>query len=325
MSIWHNPIADMFGPLFLIVYLVVIIGVILFCKMKLNMVDDTLSQNKPFPIPTSPDPYKIAYLRGGVNEVMRLAVFKLLKIGALKVEPLEGRKDKSTAQQIKSDQTVSTGQSLNEIESAINRYYQIARKSSDMFSDINLTSSIEQFCSSYKAEFVTGDLIAPKEWGQEREKVVVPGLIIILSFGGYKLLAALNNGHENVGFLVIEAIVGSIVLFSVCKLPAITQRGKRYLSDLKHSYGAVSAQSYNQSNDAMALELGLASVAILGMASPVAASDETYKQLFNKAATTSSSSGGGCGSSSSCGGGGGGCGSGGCGGGGCGGCGGGGD
>jgi hypothetical protein len=32
-----------------------------------------------------PDPYKIAYLRGGMNEVNRLATFALFSIGALEL------------------------------------------------------------------------------------------------------------------------------------------------------------------------------------------------------------------------------------------------
>ncbi len=80
----HNPIADMYGPYFLLFYGTVITMVVAGCWLALRSTDP--SSLPPPPIPVQPDPYEIAYLRGGPNEVTRLAIFSLLQRGYLEVQ-----------------------------------------------------------------------------------------------------------------------------------------------------------------------------------------------------------------------------------------------
>lgn len=78
-----NPIANMYGPLFLLFYGFVIVVTLLVCRWVARQ-DSTA--NLPLPkVPTNPDPHEIAYLRGGENEVTRLVVFDLIQRGYLQV------------------------------------------------------------------------------------------------------------------------------------------------------------------------------------------------------------------------------------------------
>ncbi len=80
----HNVIADMYGPYFLAFYAVVIGVVIVGCYRSVRSVDRT-GDFEPPPLPAKIDPYEIAYLRGGENEVTRVALASLIQRGLLKI------------------------------------------------------------------------------------------------------------------------------------------------------------------------------------------------------------------------------------------------
>src|SRR4051794_41513575 len=84
----RNPLASMAGPEFLVLYGVVIAATLLWCWWRARAADPTSAQSPP-PVPSSPDPYQFAYLRGGENEVTRVAVLTLLQRRYLPVVPDE--------------------------------------------------------------------------------------------------------------------------------------------------------------------------------------------------------------------------------------------
>ena len=80
----HNVVADMYGPYFLVFYATVIGVVIVACYRSVRAVDRTLDLGLP-EIPAKLDPYEIAYLRGGENEVTRVAIASLIQRGLLQI------------------------------------------------------------------------------------------------------------------------------------------------------------------------------------------------------------------------------------------------
>ena len=80
----HNVIADLYGPYFLVFYATVIVAVITACYKSVRSVDRT-NDLEPPEIPAKLDPYEIAYLRGGENEVTRVAIASLIQRGLLQI------------------------------------------------------------------------------------------------------------------------------------------------------------------------------------------------------------------------------------------------
>src|SRR5215468_7775683 len=66
----HNAIADMYGPTFLLVYGAIALVVIVVAFGLVRSCDKT-GLRPPPPVPGIFNPYEIAYLRGGKNEVIR--------------------------------------------------------------------------------------------------------------------------------------------------------------------------------------------------------------------------------------------------------------
>jgi Protein of unknown function (DUF692) len=69
----HNVVADLYGPYFLLFYAIAIGAMIVACYKSVRSVDRTRDMEPP-QVPAKLDPYEIAYLRGGANEVTRVAV-----------------------------------------------------------------------------------------------------------------------------------------------------------------------------------------------------------------------------------------------------------
>ena len=92
----HNRIGDMYGPDFLVVYGGIIAVTLAFCWWWMQRADTT-GELPPLPVPKDPDAYTIAFLRGGVNEVVRLAILELCQNGYL--ELIEEKSSLSTKQQ----------------------------------------------------------------------------------------------------------------------------------------------------------------------------------------------------------------------------------
>ena len=61
-----------------------IIAVIVACSISVRSIDRTRGLELPL-IPQKLDPYEIAYLRGGQNEVARVAIASLVQRGVLKI------------------------------------------------------------------------------------------------------------------------------------------------------------------------------------------------------------------------------------------------
>src|SRR5688572_64296 len=77
-----NPITDLTGPQFLVFYAILIVVTVVVCRRRRRSSETTSA----LPLPSLPedfDPYEIAYLRGGDNEVARAAAVRLTELGYL--------------------------------------------------------------------------------------------------------------------------------------------------------------------------------------------------------------------------------------------------
>src|SRR5438067_4383703 len=75
-----DAIATMPGPQFLVLYACVIALTLFVCRLLLRRADSTAAL-PPALVPSEPDPYEIAYLRGGEKELTRLLICELIERG----------------------------------------------------------------------------------------------------------------------------------------------------------------------------------------------------------------------------------------------------
>lgn len=303
MNILHNPIAEMYGPKFLLFYGTVIAIASAVCWLILWGADST--RNLPLPlIPANPNPYEIAYFQGAEKQLALLVVFNLIERGLLQV-------DKKNIERLPNcDNT----EQLTSIEQEVFAWFTEPRTAIDV--SWLLPRKIQQHCQVYEQILQHQQLLYLPAWNTAAKLTGFAVSVIILSLGGYKFLVALVNGHHNVAFLIIMTVFGLILVGYTCtKAPRLSHLGRRYLQQFHKVFEQLQQKAQNGVSPSLT-EYDLL-VALFGANALSGTPYDSYSQMFINSSSTyiSSSSSGGCSSScgsgcgSSCGGGCGGCGS----------------
>ena len=308
----NNPLANMHGPDFLFLYAVTIVVAILFGRRAIRNADPT-SDEPPPPPPLRPDPFEVAYLRGGEAEVVRFTVFRLIQNGLLMLNDARSR----TIVRVKDPARAAT---LTEIERSV---YQSLHTPMTMKDVVNgVAPDFGRFCMPLEASLLRLGLLATQAMCEAAARVRWSLLTLIFGLGFYKFAVALSRGRTNVEFLLIMAVIATILAFKMFKTPRLSKRGREYLKRLQAQMRPVSDES---SPDFDGGDLAF-QVALLGSVALAGTMYAEYAEALRPPQSSFGDSTGGCGGGSSSDGGCGGGGSdGGGGGGGCGGCGGGGD
>lgn len=329
-----NPLATMYGPVFLVFFGFIIFFAVIILAIVKSQFDRTDKMGVPS-IPPNLDPFEIAYLRGGINEVARSVIFSLTQKGFVEI-------DTSAAPAvIRKTPHLPNSNMLVPIEQLALGWLGESREPSEIFNSYGLVNQLESYGNSYRGRLerqnmLTGDadrvVFRPVKWSV---------YLLILTLGGYKLLAALAHGQFNIILLIIFMVAGLLIARAVAKLPRRTKLGKAYLERLQSAFDNLkytSQAAYIPSNQARivpqttfaGVDPLLLSVGVFGSAILVGTVFDSYNQAFQRgqnlqsAGTSCSSgcgsscssssadgSGGSCSGGSSCGGGCGGCGGGG--------------
>jgi uncharacterized protein (TIGR04222 family) len=316
----HNVVADLYGPYFLVFYAMLIAAVIVACFKSVRSVDRTGDLDPP-QVRAKLDPYEIAYLRGGENEVTRVALASLVQRGLLKVT----EQTKWSGKVIKIERARERHQDdLSPIESCVLNWPRFPAQATTIFQSGGLSTVVKKACAGFEAELLENNLLAPAEMKEVGARMWLFGSAIIVGMGGFKLWAALLNGHRNVLFLAIMAAVGVLFLALAClNRPRLSRLGKVYLENVKRAYSNLKdqlkpdgklahfANASGEPGTARVTAAQFDGLLVVGIFGLTALTDTPLADL-NRMFAHGTSSGGGCGAG--CGGGGGGCGGGGCGG-----------
>ena len=297
-----NPF-DLRGPEFLIFYLVLsamVLGVLILLRRKSESSNATKIDLA--------DPYLIASLRGGDNEVIRVALVSLIDRGLLIVN----------GTQVKRADHVSPDSVRPALERELLKKCETPREVSSLLNDAKVNSA----CREYHERLQRAGLLPEESVTEARQLRLWIAVAILGGVGIIKVVVALERGRTNVLFLII-LIIAAIVLAFKTSFPRLTAAGAAMLTDVQTLYAglkgrAASIRPGGATIDAMML------VAVFGVDMLEGEAFAYTKRLFPRAQSSATGSGdvyscsswfGSSSGGSSCGGGSG------CGGGGCGGCG----
>lgn len=284
------------GPQFLFFFLI-FIGVV---NIALRMWQRHAEANGPMPKLDLSDPYRIAYLRGGAAEALKVTAFALIDRGLLRVDTI---KDQLTSEP-NAEELVR-----RPIEKSVLALFRKPANVTRLFESAESNSA----CKQYLNELVNARLLYGGGPQAHRLSSVLTASGAIGGVAGIKLLLAIQRGKSNVMFLLILAAVG--IAFAWASM--ISRRsglGLRFLKDQRTLFGRLQKQAqYIKPGGGSADAVILA--ALFGLGALPAMAFPFVKKLFPQ--PSNGDSGSSCGSSNSDGGGSSGCG----GGGGCGGCG----
>jgi uncharacterized protein (TIGR04222 family) len=288
-----NPF-DLRGPEFLAFYLILgalVFTLLVFSRQLIDSADAVKADLS--------DPYLIAFLRGGTNELVRVATISLVHRKLLQVE---GTKISVTSPGV-------AGSVRFPIEQKLLLCFANAGEAVSAFSDSGCIFAAE----SYIPPLEKLGLLPDDALRARRSKILGLALAVLLGVALIKIAVAFSRGHTNVGFLIVLAAVFTFVAYRIV-CPRLTASGRALLDHLRFLFGPLSNRP---SNDLTENDIALLA-AVFGITAVPQDIFPYASALYPKAAASvSSSCGTGCGSTGGgggCGGGGGGCGGGGCGG-----------
>jgi uncharacterized protein (TIGR04222 family) len=311
-----NPIANLYGPHFLILYGMVIGLVLTTCWWKLRGLDPTRNL-PPLDAASYCDPYEIAYLRGGENELIRVVIFDLIQRGYLQIKDPVKKWWKTGEYSIQKAANPPDPNHLNTLERGTYAAFHSAKSARDIFSSAELSACAKLQAAAYDRTLEQEQLVPTEEYRQAARWWALGGAAVLANLGGYKCIIALSRGKFNVMFLVIMGLGSLGALAFIARQPRQSYRGRQYLERLKQVFGYIKGKAVTAQTGVFDPALLLA-VSIFGITTLHGSVYASYESMFKRAAQTNGGCGGGCGGggcgSGGCGGGGGGCGGGGCGG-----------
>ncbi|MBV9829186.1 MAG: TIGR04222 domain-containing membrane protein [Alphaproteobacteria bacterium] len=244
------------------------------------------------------DPYQIAYLRGGVGEMIRLALVALADRGQVEL-PRVGTVAPS-------DRPMP--RSVHPIERAI--FAHCPRPTGHINALLRM-NAVRDACTKATAPLIEMGLVPTPAENGRRTAVTIGAWLLIMVVGLAKLELAVERGRPNIGFLILTMIAATIFFLILALLRNRTAEGRRMLNELRSLLAARRDAPRPGSDMSEALLLA----AVYGSAGLTGFTDTRalYKRAGWNSSNNSCSSGGGssCGAGSGCGGGGGcgGCGS----------------
>jgi uncharacterized protein (TIGR04222 family) len=280
--------------LFLLIFVVVV-------NIALRVWQRHTEARGPMPKLDMSDPYRIAYLRGGGAEALKVTAFALIDRGLLSVD---NKHDTLTAS-ANAEEFVR-----RPIEKSVLALFRKPTDVTRLFENAELNLA----CKQYLSELTSARLLYGGGPQPHRLSSVLAASGAIGAVAGTRLILAIQRGKSNVMFLLLLAAVG-IVFAWVSMISRRSGLGLRFLKDQRTLFSRLKKQAqYIKPGGGSADAVILA--ALFGLSALPENAFPFIKKLFPQPST--SDSGSGCGSGGGDGGGGGsGCG----GGGGCGGCG----
>ena len=296
--LFDNPLANMYGPRFLVLYAVFTVSTILIYLFFKNRLDKTTHFNVP-PIPTNPDAFEIAYLRGGGNELARAVVFSLAQKNLLKFVNDE------KISEIHSTNAQFDLRNLLPIERAALGWFGVKRDTKEMFSvKDGLTATLKPYYETFQARLEMQHFFPDEEMKKRNNRLKIQAFMLFGGLGFYKFAAALYHGNFNVIGLIVVTFIGICFLGIASKMPRLTKLGQTYLKRLQIAFERIKPSNHYpidvQQNAPSAtfatVDPFLLSVGVFGGAALAGTMYSDYNLAFQRAQNQSSISSGSCGS-----------------------------
>lgn len=298
-----NPF-DWSGPWFLLAYL--IFGLLVYYSVRELLIRQEL-RNPHAQLSLADDPYRIAFLRGGALEAVKIAAIVLVDRGLLRADgPL-----------LETASADSLRFASHNIERDVLRLY-LGRQghSKELAAQADMLPS----CRAYQDSLTQQELLVGPPLLRRRERITWPAHYLLLTVAAVKAVIAISRQHYNLLFLAL-LLATFLLMLRGLRTQATSWSAQRLLTDLRMLFGRLNQRAARLQAGSSSADMALLA-AIFGLGALPLSVYAYVAELYPVPRHSSDSSSGGTGDSSSGGGDGGGDGGGG--GSGCGGCGGGG-
>ena len=282
------------GPAFLAFYAVFAIGVLVAYGIWLRRFDAAAGGSVMIDALTA-DPYRIACLRAGPDEAVKLAVVNLIDRGLL--ADAQGEGWRATP---KADPGLQR-RSLDRV--VLGQCKAVPLSTREMLADRTVRKAVAEI----EADLQGKGLLLTTAQQRLRSMVRLSVVALLGGVAGLRLMQALSTGHHNIEFLVMLTLVACFIGLMLPRSP-LTPAGRRALDSVTALMGRLKSRA-DQIKPGGATNEAVLFAAVFGLYALPAAAFPFIEQAFPPPPRSSDSGGGGdsgsSSSDSSCGGGGG--------------------
>ncbi|MGJ0394957.1 MAG: TIGR04222 domain-containing membrane protein [Methylocystis sp.] len=224
------PILDLPGPDFLNVFGLVVIGVLGAAYICIRFADRT-DRRPPPPVPQNPDAMEVAFLQGGVNQVIRTLIYDLAQRGLVALAPKD--------HVIPTECQPQPGE-LNAMETLLFEAAQAKPKAHVLFEDRSLRRRLLEQLAPIRAKLAAEALIKPVSVKIWRRRAQIVGTLIIVGLAFAKIAVEWSKGPSNLAYLIFLAAASVAALFALAYVMTRThasRRGHAYLEAMRLAYG----------------------------------------------------------------------------------------
>ncbi|PHV31605.1 TIGR04222 domain-containing membrane protein [Janthinobacterium sp. BJB312] len=294
-----NPF-DWSGPWFLLAYL--IFGVLVYYLARELLIRMEL-RNPHAQLSLADDPYRIAYLRGGALEAVKIATIVLVDRGLLRADgPL-----------LETASADSLRFARHDIERDVLRLY-LGRQGHSK--ELAVQAEMLPSCRAYQEALTQQELLVGPPLLRRRERITWAAHWLLLTVAAVKAVIAISRQHYNLLFLAVLLAIFLLMLRGL-RTQATSWSAQRLLTDLRMLFGRLNMRSSRLNAGSSSADMALLA-AIFGLGALPLSVYAYVAELYpvprpqQGGSSTSSDSGdsssGGDGGGSSCGSGCGGCG-----------------
>jgi uncharacterized protein (TIGR04222 family) len=278
------------GPTFLLVYAVLTAVVSLSIRQWIGS-----RENQPATrILRVRDPYEIAYLRGGVGELIQVVVLSLIRRNLLapKTVTLETKESGAT----------------HSVSIPIERAILDACRTATQAATLQQNTSVQISTEAYRRALIESNLMPTEQMQRARNTVAAIAAAVLIGVALIKIVYAVAHGRGNIIFLIAFTAIAMFALYKIATARR-TREGDEALRHLGTLFARVKRGPQPTSPDQLHEALLLA--AVYGEYAVPGTAQLAWRKLFRRPSDQSGGSScgsDGCGSSGCGGGGGGGCG-----------------
>lgn len=220
-----NPF-DWSGPWFLLAYL--IFGALVYYSVRELLIRMEL-RNPHAQLSLADDPYRIAFLRGGALEAVKIAAIVLVDRGLLRAEgPL-----------LETASADSLRFASHDIERDVLRLY-LGRQGHSK--ELAAQADMLPACRAYQDSLTQQELLVGPPLLRRRARITWPAHYLLLTVAAVKAVIAINRQHYNLLFLALLLTIFLLMLRGLRTQP-ISWSAQRLLTDLRMLFGRLNQRA----------------------------------------------------------------------------------
>ena len=220
-----NPF-DWSGPWFLLAYLV--FGLLVYYLARELLIGQEL-RNPHAQLSLADDPYRIAYLRGGALEAVKIAAIVLIDRGLLRADgPL-----------LETASADSLRFASHDIERDVLRLY-LGRQGHSK--ELAVQATMLPACRAYQETLTRQELLVGPPLLRRRKRITWTAHWLLLTVAAVKAVIAISRQHYNLLFLAVLLAIFLLMLRGL-RTQATSWSARRLLTDLRMLFGRLNLRS----------------------------------------------------------------------------------